>query len=177
MTTMQRDALVDDYLRRLEAAASGLPRERRRELVAEIAEHIEAALEGGPRDEASVRNVLERLGPPEEIAAAEQPVRPGRGRLETAALVVLALSFLVPGLGYVAGAAMVIVSDAWTGRDKVLGLLIPPLVFVFGGLVVGLGAASGDSTGALGPIELAIVVANVLSGLGASAYLGRRLPR
>ena len=33
MTTMRRDPLVDDYLRRLEAAAAGLPRERRAELV------------------------------------------------------------------------------------------------------------------------------------------------
>jgi hypothetical protein len=29
MTTMQRDPLVDDYLRRLEAAAADLPDERR----------------------------------------------------------------------------------------------------------------------------------------------------
>lgn len=28
MTTMQRDPLVDDYLRRLEAAAADLPHER-----------------------------------------------------------------------------------------------------------------------------------------------------
>ena len=33
MTTMQRDPLVDDYLRRLEAAAADLPHERRGELL------------------------------------------------------------------------------------------------------------------------------------------------
>ncbi len=44
MSTMQADRIVDDYLRRLEAAAAHLQRSRRAELVAEIREHIEAAL-------------------------------------------------------------------------------------------------------------------------------------
>ena len=60
MTTMRRDPLVDDYLRRLEAAAAGLPRDRRAELVGEIEEHVEAALDEAGDDEAAVRNVLER---------------------------------------------------------------------------------------------------------------------
>ena len=73
MTTMRRDPLVDDYLRRLEAAAADLPRERRAELVGEIEEHVDAALAEGGDDETAVRNVLERLGSPEEIAAAARP--------------------------------------------------------------------------------------------------------
>ena len=71
MTTVHRDPLVDAYLRRLDAAARDLPAGRRAELSAELEEHIEDALrEAGARDEATVRNVLDRLGPPEEIAAA-----------------------------------------------------------------------------------------------------------
>ena len=44
MTTMRRDPLVDDYLRRLRAAAADLPRDRRTELVEEIEAHVDEAL-------------------------------------------------------------------------------------------------------------------------------------
>lgn len=65
------DPLVDDYLRRLEAAAAGLPADRRLELVSEIRGHLREALREIPQgDEAAVRNALERLGAPEEVAAA-----------------------------------------------------------------------------------------------------------
>lgn len=68
---MHTDPLVDDYLRRLEAAASALPAGRRLELVSEIRGHLREALRQVPEgDEAGVRNALERLGTPEEIAAA-----------------------------------------------------------------------------------------------------------
>jgi hypothetical protein len=71
------DPPVDDYLRRLEAAASALPAHQRDELVSEIREHIQEALRQAPAgDEAAVRNVLERLGPPEEIVAAADPPPP-----------------------------------------------------------------------------------------------------
>ena len=49
-----------------------LPPQRRTELVAEVSEHIETAIEAsGATGEAAVRNILERLGSPEEIVAAE----------------------------------------------------------------------------------------------------------
>ena len=58
--------------------------------------------DGGAGDEAAVRNVLERLGPPEEIAAEAGAGTPGpeRGRLETAAMLVLVMSFALPFAGY-----------------------------------------------------------------------------
>jgi hypothetical protein len=63
--------LVDDYLRRLDTAASALPAPRRDELVSEIREHLQEALRQTPADDqTAVRNALERLGTPEEIAAA-----------------------------------------------------------------------------------------------------------
>jgi len=65
------DPLADDYLRRLDAAASALPAHRRQELVSEIRDHLQEGLRQAPAgDETAVRNMLERLGPPEEIAAA-----------------------------------------------------------------------------------------------------------
>jgi hypothetical protein len=74
------DPLVDDYLRRLDAATSALPAHRREELVSQIRDHLQEALRQTPADdEAAVRNVLERLGPPEEIAdAATDPPPPGQ---------------------------------------------------------------------------------------------------
>ena len=74
------DPLVDDYLRRLGAAASALPAHRRDELISEIRGHLQEALRQAPaNDEAAVRNVLERLGPPEEIVdAATDPAPPGQ---------------------------------------------------------------------------------------------------
>ena len=182
MTTMHRDPLTDDYLRRLKAAASGLPRERRDELLAEIEAHIDAALrEGGAHDETAVRNVLERLGPPEEIAAAAGPPSgaPARGRLETAALIVLSVGSVLPVFGYLIGAGLVISSSAWSAGEKLVGLLIPPFVVLFGGVVVlslAASAAEGDSfNSGLGPLEIAVLMANLLSGLLAAAYLFSRL--
>jgi len=74
------DPLVDDYLRRLDAAASPLPAHRREELVSEIRDHLREALRQTPAGEkAAVRHVLERLGTPEEIAAAAtDPPPPGQ---------------------------------------------------------------------------------------------------
>jgi uncharacterized membrane protein len=73
------DPLVDDYLRRLDTAASALPTHQRAELVSEIRDHLQEALrQTPPGDKAAVRNVLERLGTPEEItAAATDPSPPG----------------------------------------------------------------------------------------------------
>lgn len=189
MTTMRRDPLVDDYLRRLEAAAATLPRERRAELVGEIEEHVEAALAEAGDDETAVRNVLERLGTPEEIAAAARPLEaaPERGWLETAALVVLSVNFLLPVAGYLIGAGLVLASKAWNGREKTLGLLIPPIVVLAGAMVVvGAAASAGGSTSVgedgsfdsgLGPLELAALAVTVLSGFMAAAYLASRLRR
>jgi hypothetical protein len=183
MTTMQRDPLVDDYLRRLDAAAAGLPRERRAELVEEIEQHVDEALgDAGAHDESTVRNVLERLGTPEEIAAAAGPApAPERGRLELAALIVLSVSFILPVIGYLIGARLVLASKVWDGRDKFLALLIPPVVVLGGAVVVMIGSASianGDTfDSGLGPVEIAVLLANVFSGFAAASYLSARLRR
>ena len=70
------EALVDDYLRRLERAAYALPPERRAELVLEIRGHIAEARDSaaGPTDEAWTRTLLDRLGTPEEIVAAAEQI-------------------------------------------------------------------------------------------------------
>ncbi len=80
MTEHHPRKLVAGYLQRLESASAGLARGRRTELVAEIRGHIDdALLEAGAADEVTIRNVLERLGPPEEIAPRQLRLR-GRSR-------------------------------------------------------------------------------------------------
>ena len=67
----QLDAIVADYLRRFDQAAAGLPYDRRVELVGEIAEHItQARATGTVTTEAGLRELLDRLGEPEDIVAA-----------------------------------------------------------------------------------------------------------
>jgi len=144
---MNVDALVSDYLGRLEAAAWPLPPERRTELTSEVREHIEAALsEAGSRDEVTVRNVLERLGRPEEIVAGEAagstpsgpavsvsvgPSMGGIGAVEIAAILLLTLgAFLLPLIGPVIGLIFVWLSSAWSTRVKVVVTAIVVAVVV-----------------------------------------------
>ncbi|MEU5691730.1 hypothetical protein [Actinosynnema sp. NPDC020468] len=74
--------LVVGYLDRLEHAAAALPAHRRAELLEEIRAHVELSLPGTP-SEADVRTLLDRVGDPTEIVAAEwdatPPTAPGSG--------------------------------------------------------------------------------------------------
>ncbi|MEE1746683.1 MULTISPECIES: HAAS signaling domain-containing protein [unclassified Streptomyces] len=58
--------LVREYLAAVEREASALPAERRQELVADLAEHIEVALTERPE---SCRDILRELGDPRTMAA------------------------------------------------------------------------------------------------------------
>lgn len=141
---MQADALIRDYLGRLQAASWPLPAGRRAELSGEVAEHIETALaEAGRKDEVTVRNVLERLGPPEEIVAAEaggEPdhttVVPGAAQAPAAAaspwgaVEIMAILFLtagavfIPIVGPVIGLVFTAGSGRWTTREKLVASTI-----------------------------------------------------
>ncbi|GGW73375.1 HAAS signaling domain-containing protein [Streptomyces caelestis] len=70
--TSRRNQLIDEYLHRFDNASVFLPADRREELKQEIVEHIDAGLEeADARHAEAVRTVLERLGPPADIVAAE----------------------------------------------------------------------------------------------------------
>lgn len=165
---MASDALVRDYLGRLEAAAWPLAPDRRAELVGEVREHIEVALgEAGRGDEVTVRNVLERLGPPEEIVAAEvsapgQTVSPGGvqgvtgarqkpiGAVEILGLLFLTLgSIFLPFVGPLIGLILVWLSDHWTRREKLVatGIVVVLLAVPIIGLMAYTtgGATSGSA--------------------------------
>jgi uncharacterized membrane protein len=157
---MTTDELVEDYLDRLELELADFPSARRRELVQEISEHIaeaRAALES--ESEADVRNLLDRMGDPADIAAEargapEEPAevlpaatvverRSGPGGVEIGALVMLLIGGLVlPVIGWVVGVVLLWVSSAWTVPQKLLGTLVVP-----GGLAlpIGLGVLATSS--------------------------------
>jgi hypothetical protein len=74
------DQLVADYLRRLTAAASALPADRRAELIEEITAHIaeaQSAEAANPGGSPSVPGILERLGDPAHIVQAAAEPFPG----------------------------------------------------------------------------------------------------
>lgn len=161
MTVTTADALVRDYLARLSERSGGLPPDRREELLDEVREHIAAARASGVEDEASTRNVLDRLGTPEEIVqAAEDPAeRTGRppGRREPrlrwrdiAALVLLPLGGVAIGIGWIIGVVLVWSSDRWRAWEKLLATLVwpfgYPLVLVAGGFATFQASATGCST-------------------------------
>ena len=186
------DQLIGDYMRRLELAAAHMRKDRRAELVEEIRGHIDTAMrQEQAAGEAAVRNVLDRLGPPEDIVEAAQPpptppVDQRAGRLEIVALIAL----IVPFIGWLVGAVLAFASRVWSRREKVVGglLLLAPIVLL--GLAVTLAGPSGsedsvplddtrpvgekvDAPAAPGPFELMLFVA----GLPSALYLGWQLRR
>jgi hypothetical protein len=123
--------LIDRYLKELERELSALPRGRRREVMDDVRAHIsEARFEAG-NDEAAVRELLDRLGDPVEIAADARErfgVRPSKvGFMEVAALIMLPIGGLVfPVIGWIAGVILLWSSPAWITRDKLIGTLVVP---------------------------------------------------
>jgi len=167
------EALVNDYLGRLDAAAGSLPASRRAELAGEVRQHIEMALtEAGGRDEVTVRNVLDRLGPPDEIVDAERdpdgtppgwtlPMpgaaagRSGWGGTEIAAILLLTLgAVFLPIIGPLIGLIFVWASTQWTTRQKsiatgiVVVVAMLPII-----LVLGVGTSSAVTSGPLSPLH------------------------
>ncbi len=72
MTTDTLHPLAAKYLERLRRAGRGLPPGRRRELLAEIEGHLSEAIDPSASD-AQALTVLDKLGEPEAIIAAETP--------------------------------------------------------------------------------------------------------
>jgi hypothetical protein len=103
------DPLVEDYLRRLDAAAASLPTHRRDELVSEIRDHLQEGLRhSATSDEVAIRNLLERLGAPEEIVHEatdstpfNQPIAPPRETNSSAIVSVLLGVLWLAGIGSV----------------------------------------------------------------------------
>ncbi|MGB9376595.1 MAG: hypothetical protein WCB04_03685 [Mycobacteriales bacterium] len=189
MISMKTEKLVEDYLQRLATAARVLPAERRAELVNEIRGHVADAIQAADAaDEADVRNVLDRIGDPDEIVAAAldgQPTapiqRPQFDTLEVAAVLALGLgAIFVPVVGWLVGVILVWISEAWSTRDKVIGTLGPLLLAVVVPIVAQIGRLTllSSGIGNLGPMEsMFVAVAGVgwIGGVLGAIYLAGRL--
>lgn len=185
MTTVKTDRLVDDYLHRLEAAAAALPPERRSELVTDIRAHVDEALQAaGATNEVAVRNVLERLGSPEEIASAAVDAPPAaqvasRRTFELVALLMLIGGGFLPVIGglpviilgvfiVLVGLILVAMSGLWTARDKRVALLLGPLLALMPFFILSM---LGEE---ITP-QFLFVLFFVSMGLGGALYLAWRL--
>jgi hypothetical protein len=197
MTTDTLHPLAAKYLERLRRAGRGLPPGRLRELLAEIEGHLSEAIDPGASD-ARARTVLDKLGEPEAIIAAERPdpeMLPDarRGTKEWAAIVLLLLGGFVFGFGWVAGLVLLWSSRAWTTRDKWIGTLVVPGGLATGVLigVIAIGAPSArickgiaggvqHCTNASAPtntLGVAVFALLVLAQVATSVYLVRRAAR
>ncbi|WP_328322238.1 hypothetical protein OHA70_26500 [Kribbella sp. NBC_00382] len=135
------DRLVDDYLLRLRKEAEPLPEGRRTELVAEVTAHIAEARAEGAVSESEVRDMLARLGSPEEIvlAATDGLVLVDEPRLrkrDAAAVLLLPLGGFVVLFGWVIGVVLLWTSDRWTRNEKLMGTLIWPFGYAILGVLV-----------------------------------------
>ena len=150
---MDAEALVEDYLRRLDGAATSLPAGRRAELTGEVRQHIEMALtEAGHHDEVTVRNVLDRLGPPDEIVGAEHdadgpppgwtlaPVQAAGAARSPWGGVEIAAVLIGPLLGLV----FVWMSVQWTNQQKTIATAIV-LLILFLPIILLLGVRAGGA--------------------------------
>jgi uncharacterized membrane protein len=127
MTAPHADEIIAGYLARLEAALGPVPDVRRQELLDDVRAHItEARIALSDETDADLLNIVDRLGDPADMAAAEigraeslPPNRRTSRGLEIAAIILLLLFWPV-------GVVLLWISDAWTTREKLIGTLVPP---------------------------------------------------
>jgi hypothetical protein len=129
MTTQVLHPLAAEYLDRLRTAAKRLPRGRRDELIADIEVHLAEAVAPDAGD-AEALTVLDRLGTPEEIVAAELPETSGpvdaRGVHEWTAIFLLLFGGFFFGVGWIIGLIALWSSRCWNTWEKLLGTLVVP---------------------------------------------------
>jgi uncharacterized membrane protein len=192
-----RQNAVDDYIKRLERSMRDVPASRRNEIVAEIREHLHETLTHLPpaATEADVRNAIESVGEPDEIASEARDrlgIRPVQARwTDTAAVILLPIGgVILPLFGWVIGLIFLWISSVWTTKEKILGTLIVP-----GGLLPALyltliptgfrtctqytvdGTTVRECSGPNGTnvIMLILGIALLVAPILIAVYLGRRL--
>lgn len=150
-----------EYLDELTGELGDLPTTRRREIVADIAANIVGELDAAGasgagefsgdgiaaagRSPDTVLGILDRLGPPAEIARSarsELPTAQPRmaGGDITAVVLLLAGGFALL-VGWLIGLALLWTSPAWRLRDKIIGTVLVPgglaTPFLLGGIPTG----------------------------------------
>lgn len=128
---------INSYIGRVDAAARGLPPDRRIELLDQLREHLDAVAGAPGASEVSVLAAIDRLGDPAEIVASEAGVpqalgvaldtsaRSAWGPLEIIAVLLLIVgTFLIPVVGPLAGLVCAWFSPAWTRGEKLVATLL-----------------------------------------------------
>lgn len=126
-TEVKRHPLVEDYLKRLQAAAGKLPRAERKDLIADTESYLDQAI----KPDASafeVRAMLGALGTPEALAAQPRPKRakPEPEPTESSAIILLAVGGLFIGIGWFFGVYLLWRSRVFSLVDKLIGTLFWP---------------------------------------------------
>lgn len=145
MSAPHAEQMIEGYLARLRAAAADLPAASRRELVDDMRSHIvEARARDRDETDATILNILDRLGEPGFVVADARerlgirpstPYRPGL--MEIAAIILLPFAWPI-------GVILLWVSPAWNRRDKIIGTLGPPGGYIS---VLGVGLAASGTGG------------------------------
>jgi uncharacterized membrane protein len=192
MMTDTLHPLAAHYLERLRRAGRRLPSGRRRELLAEIEGHLSEAIDPGASD-AQALTVLDKLGDPEAIIAAEMPRADEppdrRGTREWTAIILLLFGGFIFAVGWFAGLILLWGSRVWSTRDKWIGTLVVPggLATAFVALIV-LGAPhkklcsgfpggaqhctnAGGSSAASSILGVVLLVFLVLAPIATAIYL------
>jgi hypothetical protein len=195
MTTDTLHPLAADYLQRLRRAGRGLPPGRLRELLAEIEGHLSEAIDPSASD-AQALTVLDKLGEPEAIIAADMPPpderRQRRGIGEWATIILLLVGGFIFVVGWFAGVVLLWSSRVWNTRDKWIGTLVVPggLAAAFVALLLlaqpdkklcsGFAGGAqhctnvGGSSAASSILGLALLAFLVLAPVATAIYLARR---
>ncbi|MFE4797188.1 hypothetical protein ACFRFL_19265 [Streptomyces sp. NPDC056708] len=173
--------LVRDYLSAVEREASALPADRRQELLADLAEHIEVTR--AERPDAALGEVLAELGDPRTIAAtalseagngaAGAPARGGVGAPARRGKVLMVFPDL-PGplfgvLLRVTGAVLLCTSVHWAAVRKTTGVLLAAVLpsVVIATWNLSSGGPAGDAPALLANLVMLALLA------GTAAWLWR----
>jgi uncharacterized membrane protein len=149
MTSETPQLVVQRYLNQVARHLQDLPDSERFELIEDLRAHIEEATGGvDAASEADVRNVLDRLGQPQDLArearerasdtdepaGEDQPTlateqRKTPGALEVAAIILTAVFWPI-------GIVLAWASDRWLTRDKIVATAIPFAATLMLGVIV-----------------------------------------
>ena len=131
MKTHERTAgerIARDYLRRLQEALAGAPPADAARLHDQIRTHLDELLETDP-SESHIRTALDQLGTPAQLAS-EVITTPsearGRGSDICALLLLSVGSLLLPFVGWIAGAVLLVSSPRFTRVQKIAAIVVWP---------------------------------------------------
>lgn len=160
MSQSSADRMIQEYLDDVSDRLSDLPASDRDEILAELRVHIEEAVGSGTgASETEVRNALDRLGSPEELAAearlraglsaSQASTEPIERRLDKTPTTLEVAAIILTAILWPIGVMLAWTSPRWLKRDKVIATALPAagtlavIALVVGGLMAWESGSSG----------------------------------